>query len=79
MRESRTYGSGRGACDETHVPTATTARILHAARQCGGCMAAQGAGAERPLRSDHWVPRHSDAAAWTNWANAFVQRLRELG
>ena len=22
MRESRTYGSGRGACDETHVPTA---------------------------------------------------------
>ena len=20
MRESRTYGSGRGACDETHVP-----------------------------------------------------------
>ena len=26
MRESRTYGSGRGACDETHVPTATCAR-----------------------------------------------------
>src|SRR5678815_1356329 len=24
MRESRTYGSGRGASDETHVPTATT-------------------------------------------------------
>ena len=23
MRESRTYGSVRGACDETHVPTAT--------------------------------------------------------
>ena len=23
MRESRRYGSGRGACDETHVPTAT--------------------------------------------------------
>src|SRR5262245_59638554 len=23
MRESRTYGSGRGACDEAHVPTAT--------------------------------------------------------
>src|SRR5262245_20823005 len=23
MRESCTYGSGRGACDETHVPTAT--------------------------------------------------------
>ena len=26
MRESRTYGSVRGACDETHVPTATEAR-----------------------------------------------------
>ena len=25
MRESRTYGSGRGACHETHVPTATCA------------------------------------------------------
>jgi hypothetical protein len=23
MRESRTYGSVRGACDETHVPTAS--------------------------------------------------------
>jgi hypothetical protein len=26
MRESRTYGSGRGACHETHVPTATGGR-----------------------------------------------------
>src|SRR5947199_4933458 len=26
MRESRTYGSVRGACDETHVPTATGRR-----------------------------------------------------
>ena len=26
MRESRTYGSGRGACHETHVPTATRRR-----------------------------------------------------
>src|SRR5947209_13234350 len=26
MRESRTYGSVRGACDETHVPTATCVR-----------------------------------------------------
>src|SRR4029079_10342079 len=26
MRESRTSGSVRGACDETHVPTATAAR-----------------------------------------------------
>src|SRR5215813_11794724 len=26
MRESRTYGSVRGACDETHVPTAIISR-----------------------------------------------------
>ena len=28
MRESRTSGSVRGACDETHVPTATQLRRL---------------------------------------------------
>src|SRR4051794_29535757 len=27
MRENRTYGSVRGACDETHVPTATLLRV----------------------------------------------------
>jgi tripartite-type tricarboxylate transporter receptor subunit TctC len=27
MRESRTYGSVRGACDETHVPTATVRKF----------------------------------------------------
>jgi hypothetical protein len=32
MRESRTYGSGRGACDESHVPTATQAARVHHAR-----------------------------------------------
>src|SRR5215831_5148645 len=42
MRESRPYGSVRGACDETHVPTATTPRVHHAARRCGG-LAAGGA------------------------------------
>src|SRR5262249_16431642 len=35
MRESRTYGSVRGACDETHVPTATAARVHHDARRRG--------------------------------------------
>jgi hypothetical protein len=33
MRESRTYGSGRGACDETRVPTATQPRVHHAAQR----------------------------------------------
>ena len=32
MRESRTYGSVRGAYDETHVPTATAARCLFLAQ-----------------------------------------------
>ena len=36
MRESRTYGSGRGARDETRVPTATEAAVHHAAGRCGG-------------------------------------------
>src|SRR6266700_8023319 len=43
MRESRTYGSGRGACDETRVPTATAPRVHHAARRRGGGVAARGA------------------------------------
>jgi ABC transporter substrate binding protein len=30
MRESRTYGSGRGACHEMHVPTATAPRFAGA-------------------------------------------------
>src|SRR4029450_11051989 len=46
MRESRTYGSGRGACNETHVPTATAARVHHAARRRGGLVAGWRVGAE---------------------------------
>src|SRR6516164_4069249 len=41
MRESRTYGSGRGACDETHVPTATAPLVHHAARRRGDGVAAR--------------------------------------
>src|SRR5215831_2235634 len=40
MRESRSYGSVRGACDETHVPTATAPRVHHASRRRGSRMAA---------------------------------------
>src|SRR5438034_7863625 len=44
MRESRTYGSVRGACDETHVPTATQeARVHLGFRRRGGRVAARGA------------------------------------
>ena len=35
MRESRTYGSVRGACDETHVPTATTSIAALHESVCG--------------------------------------------
>ena len=35
MRESRSYGSVRGACDETHVPTATGRRQPKLARSAG--------------------------------------------
>ena len=48
MRESRTYGSGRGACHEMHVPTATTAGV-HRAVLLGstgsilGCVRPEGA------------------------------------
>src|SRR5215470_5441866 len=55
MRESRTYGSVRGACDETHVPTATAARVHIAARRRGGGVATRrasraGERSERPAR-----------------------------
>src|SRR5262249_32352472 len=43
MRESRTYGSWREACDETHVPTATASRFHHAAWRRGSSLAARGA------------------------------------
>src|ERR1700758_5087727 len=41
-RQSSTL-PGRGACDETHVPTATSPRVHHAARRHDGGMAARGA------------------------------------
>ena len=52
MRESRTYGSGRGACDETHVPTATSRRqFISAPRRRGG-----GVGRSRRARSTPAMP-----------------------
>ena len=53
MRESRTYGSGRGACDETHVPwrSEMLAPALEARRHIVGCCARSTTGhatAEQP-------------------------------
>src|SRR5947199_8100444 len=49
MRESRTYGSVRGACDETHVPTATCAsrKLVRSSRWKSGPSKGQ-----RPLGSE---------------------------
>ena len=65
MRESRTYGSGRGACDETHVPTATTPRVHHAFRRRGGRVAAGGARAAG--RADAAHRRASAPRPRTTW------------
>src|SRR5262249_10364863 len=47
MRESRTYGSGRGACNETHVPTATASPVHRCHRRRGSRVAARGARSRR--------------------------------
>jgi hypothetical protein len=60
MRESRTYGSGRGACNETHVPTATRSNqaphVHHAARRRGGLVAVRGGRAAGDYASG-WAPQ----------------------
>src|SRR5262249_27368393 len=47
MRESRTYGSGRGACNETHGPTATASPVHRCHRRRGSRVAARGARSRR--------------------------------
>ena len=81
MRESRTYGSVRGACDETHVPTATAARVHHAARRRGGGVAARGArAAARPNAAHRRADgaRREDAESQLTLA-AFRQDSRSSG
>ena len=90
MRESRTYGSVRGACDETHVPTATAPRVHHAARRRGGGVAARGARAAgradaahrrahgprpRTIRKDRPASRRS-CRGCSNWAGPIGRNVR---
>src|SRR5437879_13833603 len=65
MRESRTYGSVRGACDETHVPTATQARIHHAAWRRGD-VAARSARAAAGKAANHRITRLGTSGSQTN-------------
>src|ERR1700757_345965 len=83
MRESRTYGSVRGACDETHVPTATDApRFHHIARRRGGCVPARGAGAAAACRSTGSAMK--GVAEWlasiglSDYAQAFANNAIDL-
>jgi hypothetical protein len=55
MRESRTYGSGRGACDETRVPTATEAAAGYRIGE------EQSAGVPRP------ASKHGSAGLIAKW------------
>src|SRR6266508_5637578 len=64
MRESRTYGSVRGARDETGVPTATTARVHNAVRWRGR-MAARCTRAARGEAADRIS---QPGGAWIDWA-----------
>src|SRR5262249_45647031 len=82
MRESRTYGSVRGACDETHVPTATPPRLHIAHRRRGGDMAALSARAAAHERCPpyRWlVNLASDNAEVQARMGAFLQGLQEFG
>ena len=82
MRESRPYGSVRGARDETRVPTATKARFHRGARRRGG-VALGGAGAA--ARRQSWrVGYLSPGTSVTNAAGvmmteAFRLKLQDLG
>ena len=82
MRESRTYGSGRGACHEMHVPTATEApRVHRAARRCGDCVAACGAGAAGRADAAHRRAHEfaADSSEGKARFGAFLQGLQQLG
>ena len=90
MRESRTYGSGRGACHEMHVPTATSgassSRCSAARRRRGRSRRARSSSAMRRIgvlheprrgRSGRTAPHRSvPAGAAANWAGPSGRNVR---
>ena len=87
MRESRTYGSGRGACHEMHVPTATSGASSSRCSAARRRVAARGAGAaERAIAASVCVAFAADDAdakarlrAFARTARARLHRRPEYG
>src|SRR4029453_14189237 len=77
MRESRPYGSVRGARGETRVPTATAART-DSASWWGGCIATDHVGAAAS-GAGNWVPQQRIACPVRyRWAQGEYARLPAL-
>ena len=78
MRESRTYGSVRGARDETRVPTATPSRVHILARRRGGCVAARGARAATG-DANHRIPQQRIARRLRAGPNSDIEPIGRPG
>src|SRR5262245_64567667 len=83
MRESCTYGSVRGACDETHVPTAPLPRhapplLPHAPRRSAAAWPLS-ARAQQPKRVGVLMGSAASAANAQSKLMTFIHGLRKLG
>ena len=82
MRESRTYGSGRGACHEMHVPTATSgassSRCSAARRRRGRSRRARSSRAMPVIGFSHRLSTIADGCS-AAIARAFGRVCSELG
>src|SRR5262249_29911339 len=77
MRESRPYGSVRGARDETRVPTATTTRVHHA--RWGGGRVSLAAYAQQPAMPMVGFLQSASPGATAHMLAAFHSGLTEVG